>query len=84
MTDDCGPNCEETLREVERFLDGELDPTLHVQIEEHLTGCSPCMHRAEFRRRLKLMISRKCSESQAPPGVETRIVAMIRELDPAE
>lgn len=82
--DDCGPDCLETLREVERFLDGELDATVYVRIEEHLNACSPCMQRAEFRRNLKILVSRSCSESEVPAGVEGRIVRMIRELDPAE
>jgi mycothiol system anti-sigma-R factor len=84
MDEDCGPDCQEALRDVERFLDGELDPTLHVRVEEHLIGCSPCMRRAEFRRHLKIIVSRKCTESHVPAQVETRIVRMIRELDPSE
>lgn len=84
MDEDCGPDCQEALRDVERFLDGELDPTLHVRVEQHLIGCSPCMRRAEFRRHLKIIVSRKCTESDVPARVETRIVRMIRELDPSE
>jgi mycothiol system anti-sigma-R factor len=81
--DDCGPECQETLREVERFLDGELDATLRVRIEEHLSGCSPCMHRAEFRRQLKVMISRKCAQVDVPTRVQSRILRMIRDPDPS-
>lgn len=82
--EDCGPDCQETLREVERFLDGEVDITLRVRIEEHLSGCSPCMDRAEFRRQLKIMISRKCVETEVPARIEARILRTIRELDTAE
>jgi mycothiol system anti-sigma-R factor len=84
MDEDRGPDCREALRDVERFLDGELDPTLHVRVEQHLIGCSPCMRRAEFRRHLKIIVSRKCTESHVPARVETRIVRMIREPDPSE
>ena len=82
--DDCGPDCVETLREVERFLDGELDVGVHVRIEEHLSGCNPCMDRAEFRRHLKILVSRKCAQKELPAGFEGRIVRMIRALDPSE
>jgi mycothiol system anti-sigma-R factor len=82
--DDCGPDCLETLREVERFLDGEVDVSVQVRIEEHLSGCSPCMDRAEFRRHLKVMVSRKCAQTELPSGFEGRIVRMIRELDLTE
>jgi len=84
MHHDRGTDCQETLRDVARYLDGELDPTLHVRVEEHLIGCSPCMHRAEFRRQLKILVSRKCTQSQVPAAVEGRILRMIRELDRAE
>lgn len=84
MNKDLKPDCRETLREVERFLDGELDPTLHVRIEQHLLGCSPCMQRAEFRRHLKILVSRSCTESHVPQRIETRIVRMIREIDVTE
>ena len=44
------PKCVETLREIEAYLDGELDTAVRVTIQEHLIDCPPCMGRAEFRR----------------------------------
>jgi len=35
-------NCEEVWREVSNYLDGEVDPTLRVAIEEHVHGCKRC------------------------------------------
>ncbi len=35
-------NCEEVWREVSNYLDGEVDPTLRVAIEEHVRGCKRC------------------------------------------
>ncbi len=63
---DCGPECMEALKEVERLLDGELEGELRIKVEKHLSGCSPCMDRAEFRRHLKVMIAAKCT-GDAPP-----------------
>ena len=51
------PGCMEALKEVERLLDGELEGELRIKVEKHLSGCSPCMDRAEFRRHLKVMIA---------------------------
>jgi anti-sigma factor RsiW len=34
--------CEEVWREVSNYLDGEVDPTLRVAIEEHVRGCQRC------------------------------------------
>jgi predicted anti-sigma-YlaC factor YlaD len=35
-------NCEEVWREVSNYLDGEVEPTLRVAIEEHVRGCKRC------------------------------------------
>ena len=37
---DCGVNCEEALKEIERFLDGELDPSVQGEIAHHLSDCT--------------------------------------------
>jgi mycothiol system anti-sigma-R factor len=79
--DEGGPHCRETLREIERFLDGELDPALGARIEAHLSDCSPCMQRAEFRRHLKVMISEKCTEHVAPTGLQDRIRELLDGLE---
>ena len=79
--DDCGPLCQETLKEIERFLDGELDRVVTVRIEEHLSDCNPCMQRAEFRRHLKVMVGEKCSERAAPDALSEKIRDLIRGLD---
>ncbi len=59
------PGCMEALKEVERLLDGELEAELRIKVEKHLSGCSPCMDRAEFRRHLKVMIAAKCTGRRA-------------------
>jgi predicted anti-sigma-YlaC factor YlaD len=34
--------CEDVWREVSNYLDGEVDPGLHVAMEEHIRGCKRC------------------------------------------
>ena len=75
------PGCMEALKEVERLLDGELEAQLRVKVEKHLSGCSPCMDRAEFRRHLKVMISEKCTGDAPPPALLIRVRAIIEERD---
>ena len=62
------PGCMEALKEVERLLDGELEGELRIKVEKHLSGCSPCMDRAEFRRHLKVMIAAKCTGDAPRPS----------------
>ena len=78
---DCGPECMETLREIERFLDGELAGDIQTRIELHLSACHPCMDRSEFRRHLKDMIAAKCTGDAPPPELFIRIRALIQEHD---
>ena len=74
---DCGPQCQETLREVERLIDGELDPQLQGQVLAHLRDCSPCMQRTEFRRHLKDLVRNKCTEHEVPEGLRARLEALL-------
>jgi len=36
-------NCDETIRELEAFLDGALSEDGHHTIHAHLEGCSECL-----------------------------------------
>jgi mycothiol system anti-sigma-R factor len=71
----------EALKEIERLLDGELPPELRIKVQEHLSGCNPCMDRAEFRRHLKEMIASKCTGDQPSPELFIRVRAIIEERD---
>jgi mycothiol system anti-sigma-R factor len=71
----------EALKEIERLLDGELPPELRIKVQTHLSGCSPCMDRTEFRRHLKQMVAAKCSGDEPPPELLIRIRAVIEERD---
>jgi anti-sigma factor (TIGR02949 family) len=70
--------CRETLRVIQRFLDGEVEMELQLGIERHLSGCDPCMQRTEFRRHLKLMVSSKCSERTVPPELLEKIQGLLQ------
>ena len=74
--------CRETLRELERYVDGECLRELTVQVEAHLGGCTDCHDHVEFQRQLKLMIRAKCSGEPMPEGLAERIRERIRSADP--
>jgi len=79
---DRGPECTETLREIEAFLDGEVATGLRERIELHLSDCAPCMGRAEFRTHLKHLVRDKCVDEAVPDALVAKIKALIRETDP--
>jgi mycothiol system anti-sigma-R factor len=72
-------NCQATLREIERFLDGEIEIDVRSLLERHLEDCPPCMRHVEFSRHLKMMIGSKCAGESVPDGLLVRIRMMIQE-----
>jgi anti-sigma factor RsiW len=46
-------SCEEALRFLAAYLDGELAGASPREIEDHLARCRSCYSRAEFERRMK-------------------------------
>jgi anti-sigma factor RsiW len=45
-------NCEQIWLEVSNYLDGDVDPTLRVAIEEHVRGCQRCAAIVEGTRNI--------------------------------
>jgi mycothiol system anti-sigma-R factor len=68
-----GTDCEAVLRQVELYLDGELETVAYSELEVHLTGCSSCMHRVEFRSALRRIVKAKCASEQVPGDLMQRI-----------
>lgn len=73
--------CERALKEIERFLDGELDPPEAERLSAHLGGCPPCGDRAEFQRGLKAIVASKCCE-EMPSTLRERISEILVHGDP--
>jgi len=61
-----GGDCDEALRTLYYFLDGELTPARRQAIQRHLNECSPCLEAFDFEAELKLVVAR-CSM----PGFRT-------------
>ena len=80
--DDCGPECQEALREIERFLDHEVDDVVRIKVERHMSGCGDCTDKMEFRVHLKALIQSKCSERELPAGLEERLRRFLTSADP--
>ena len=74
--------CRETLREIERYVDGECLRELTRQVEAHLAGCTDCDDHARFQRHLKETIASKCAGERVPEGLVDRIRDRIRSAPP--
>ncbi len=66
-------DCEETLRELETFLDDELDAPARAAIQSHLEGCTDCFQAFDFHAELRVVISEKCHNDELPPGLLSKI-----------
>jgi len=66
-------NCNETIRELDAFLDGELPDDVRAHIHNHLSSCMDCLQAFDFQAELKMAIRRKCSTDEMPAGLLGRI-----------
>lgn len=67
------PDCNETIRELDTFLDGELSEQTRHAIGLHLDGCVDCLQAFDFHAELKAVIARKCNSDEMPPGLLAKI-----------
>jgi len=66
-------DCNETIRELDAYLDGELPDDVRHHIHAHLDGCMDCLQAFDFQAELKAAIRRKCSNDAMPDGLLDRI-----------
>jgi mycothiol system anti-sigma-R factor len=67
------PDCNETLREMYLFLDGELPAEVRLEVRTHLDTCNDCLGVFSFHVELKEVIVEKASREPLPPGLLDRI-----------
>ena len=68
-----GPDCRETIRELDTFLDDELSDAARTAIRHHLDGCLDCLQAFDFHAELKQVIAQKCQNDEMPPDLLSRI-----------
>ena len=78
----CPINCRHVLTQIELYLDGELDVSLHAEVHDHLGTCADCADRSEFQRRLKDMLRAKCRCDEVPPALLKRVHTILRQTPP--
>jgi predicted anti-sigma-YlaC factor YlaD len=76
MSDEHPMTCDEALRLLAVFLDGELHGPPHAAVEQHLEVCRACYSRAEFERRLKAEVGRLRRE-EVSSGFAARVRGIL-------
>jgi anti-sigma factor (TIGR02949 family) len=69
--------CEVVRRNLNAFLDGEVEDADADVIREHLAACEPCMDDVEVRVALRRMLKRCCCSTRAPDTLRARVVTQI-------
>lgn len=72
-------NHDEASRLLGAYLDGELDLTASVAIEDHIAGCESCQREMAAQQELIEAIRTETPRFEASPFLKTRIRAALRE-----
>lgn len=80
MTETPRIDCEEAVRHLAAYLDGERDEVPAAALESHLERCRSCFSRAEFERQLKARMRRELGDSDPPPWLREKMRTLIHGL----
>ncbi len=72
-------NCEEAMKLMDGYLDGELDPITSETIEQHLRACHNCDEVYKAHGSLIRAIGNATPYYKAPAGLRDRIQSSLRE-----
>lgn len=75
--DDRDIPCEEAVRRLARYLDGELGGREEAEVERHLETCRSCWSRAEFERRIRSRLA-DLRRDEVDADFEERIRSLLR------
>lgn len=73
ITTSAEADCRQTIRDLDVFLDGEIDDAQRAAIRHHLEGCMDCHGAFDFHAELKEVIAWKCQNDELPPELLRRI-----------
>ncbi|MGH8621776.1 MAG: anti-sigma factor family protein [Burkholderiales bacterium] len=82
MTDKRILTCEEALRFLAAYLDGELDDATDRDLESHLARCRACYSRVDFEKRLKQHVG-TLGRSEVRPEFVERIHKLLSGFTPS-
>src|ERR1700710_65894 len=76
-------DCRLVQRHLSAYVDGELEPTAMLELEEHLTRCDPCSLEWRFLGSLKRELKRQVVPAAAPRYLRERVESALM-LVPSE
>ena len=70
-------DCNDSLRELQRFLDGDLDDVECGVVLAHLDECIECYHAYDFQAELRQVVAAKCGGDPLPDGLLDRLAEAL-------
>jgi anti-sigma factor (TIGR02949 family) len=77
-----GITCEEALRLVHDFIDGELADVSQAEVEAHFEVCAGCYPHLKLERSFREAVRRACAGRTAPPGLRERVLNIVSAAPP--
>jgi anti-sigma factor RsiW len=75
-------HCEEALRLIHSYVDGELDFARRLEIDQHLDICYACKRERHGWFELRFAVREQVPYFSAPPALAQRVRSMVREQKP--
>lgn len=73
--------CEEALKVVQEYLDGELDDTTAKSVRKHFDICGRCYPHMDFEKAYRDAVCRAVQGETAPSALREKVAALIAEVD---
>ncbi|MEN8197182.1 MAG: zf-HC2 domain-containing protein [Pseudomonadota bacterium] len=70
-------DCDEVMRQLFDYLDGEIDETAEHEIHSHIDECRSCFSRVEFEKTLKDKI-RAGKDEALPDSLQDRVKDLMK------
>ena len=83
MSDSRPIDCEQVVRLLFAYLDGEVGDEQRRDVDQHLVLCRSCFSRAEFEKRLRSHLM-ELGHGPVSPELEQRIRSLIGTLPAAD
>jgi len=72
-------SCEEALRLVHDFIDGELEGVPTSEVQAHFDVCQRCYPHLRFEQAFREAMRRACARETAPPQLRDKLEKMLAE-----
>jgi len=73
--------CEEALRLVHDYLDGELDGVSEAKVRRHFEVCGRCYPHLRLESSYREAVRRAAAGEEAPPELRSRVAELLAEAE---